>query len=90
MAGKSEIFSSKHEKTAKGGIGPVSLIDQFNSFYPMEIIATKEEVDKIVQKNSGSDYLLFPEARENSIRMTSDIPYKWISDGITNLFQGRH
>jgi hypothetical protein len=64
-------------------------VDQFNSFYPMEIIATREEVDKIIQKNPGSEYLLFPENRENSIKMTTDIPFKWINNGITNSFSGK-
>jgi hypothetical protein len=63
-------------------------IDPFNSFYPMEIIATKNEVEDLIKKNPA-DYLLFPEKRENSIRMTSDIPLKWIQDGAANQITGR-
>lgn len=63
-------------------------IDPFNSFYPMEIIATKNEVEDLIKKNPA-DYLLFPEKRENSIRMTSDIPLKWIQDGVANQITGR-
>ena len=61
-------------------------INLFNSFYPMEIIATANEVAKLIQKNKNADYLLFPETRDNSIRMTTDIPLKWIQDGVTNSF----
>ena len=86
---KAKASAANLTKLPKAELVRFQSIDQFNSFYPMEIIATSEEVDKIVQKNSGSDYLLFPEARENSIRMTSDIPYKWINDGITNSFSGK-
>ncbi len=64
-------------------------IDPFNSFYPMEIIATQNEVYLLTKKHPSSEYLLFPEKRENSIRMTSDIPLKWIQDGVTNEFFGK-
>ena len=57
------------------------LFDEFNSFYPMEVIATSEEVNQIVSQNSDKSYLLFPEDRSNPIRMTDDLPYKWIKDG---------
>ena len=63
-------------------------IDEFNSFYPMEIIATRKETDNLIQNNINSAYLLFPESRENSIRMASDIPLKWVNDGVTNKFSG--
>jgi hypothetical protein len=94
-------FVSKAEKTwltrAKTAAGNFSgitgaklvqfqSINQFNSFYPMEIIATANEVATLISKNKNADYLLFPEKRENSIRMTSDIPLKWIQDGVTNSF----
>ncbi len=64
-------------------------IDPFNSFYPMEVIATREEVNRLIKNNKESDYYLFPEIRENSIKMTTDIPLKWIQDGISNKFSGR-
>jgi hypothetical protein len=64
-------------------------IDKFNTFFPMELIATVEEVANLIKNNSGSDYLVFPESRENSIRMTNDIPIKWIHDGVTNTFSGK-
>lgn len=64
-------------------------IDPFNSFYPMEIIATQNEVEWLTEKHPVLEYFLFPEKRENSIRMTSDIPLKWIKDGVTNEFSGK-
>lgn len=56
-------------------------IDSFNSFYPMEIIATADEVQKLLQKHPTSKFLLFSESRSNPIKMTTDIPAKWILDG---------
>ena len=70
--------------TSKAFLVQFQSIDPFNSFYPMEIIATKSEVDDLLQQHPDSDYLLFPEDRENSIRMTNDLPYKWIVDGVNS------
>lgn len=63
-------------------------IDSLNSFYPMEVIATRDEVRQIVEANSSLGYLLFPEDRSNPIKMTKDLPYKWIRDGVRNRFSG--
>ena len=54
--------------------------DQFNSFSPMEVIATKSEVNELVNRYPANKYLLFPESRFNSIRMTDYIPLKWIKE----------
>ena len=63
-------------------------IDAFNTFYPMEVIATKNETDSLIQKNKPSAYLIFPEDRLHSIRMTNDIPRRWIESGSKNIFEG--
>ncbi|MCD4768640.1 MAG: DUF6067 family protein, partial [Bacteroidales bacterium] len=55
--------------------------DQFNSFYPMEIIATREEVLNMLSSYPQHSYLLFPESRFNSIRMKKYLPQKWIGNG---------
>ena len=64
-------------------------IDDFNSFYPMELIATKSEVNNLVKKNPTEPYLTFTEHRENPIRMTTDLPAKWIGDGAGKGFSGK-
>lgn len=56
-------------------------IDAFNSFYPMEVIATKNETDALISKHTGEKLLIFPEDRLNSIRMTKDLPQRWIERG---------
>lgn len=63
-------------------------IDDFNSFYPMEVIATESEVDHLLKVNKKAQYLLFPEDRKNPIRMTTDLPAKWILDGPRSAFGG--
>jgi hypothetical protein len=56
----------------------IQAIDEFNSFYPMEIIATPEEIRGLLAANSGKKFLLFPEDRRYPIRMTDDLPQKWV------------
>lgn len=86
---KANIAGKNMEKLPKAKLVQFQSIDQFNSLYPMELIATKEEVDELILKNPGADYLLFPEHRENPIRMKHNIPLKWIQDGVTNQFTGK-
>ncbi|MFC1731593.1 glycoside hydrolase domain-containing protein [candidate division KSB1 bacterium] len=66
----------------------IQSIDEFNSFSPMEIIATANEVQGLIDRQAGNAFLLFPEDRSNPIRMTDDLPYKWIREGVKNTFKG--
>ena len=50
---KAKSSAANLSKLPKAELVQFQSIDQFNSFYPMEIIATREEVDKIVQENPG-------------------------------------
>ncbi len=51
--------------------------NDFNSFYPMEVPATDNEVDKLVSENKGKDFLLFFEDRKHPIKMAEKIPMHW-------------
>ncbi len=59
----------------------------FDSFYPMEVVATDAEVKRFLEKNP-QPYLLFPEDRRNPIRMFDDLPLKWVRSGPSLQFQG--
>ena len=63
-------------------------IDAFNSFYPMEVIATPEEVEAFVQAQVDRPFLLFPEDRTRSIRMRRDLPLHWVRRGLSDGFEG--
>ncbi|HEY4335204.1 MAG TPA: glycoside hydrolase domain-containing protein [Puia sp.] len=56
-------------------------IDTFNTFYPMEVIATATETSALKAKHPGAAFLLFPEDREHPIRMQKDVPLRWIRQG---------
>ena len=61
-------------------------INTFNSFNPMEIIATKKETGQIIEQNKNQQFLIFPEDRLHSIRMKTDLPERWIENGNKTLF----
>jgi len=54
-------------------------IDDFNSFFPMEIISTREESVNYF-KLFNKDYYLFPEYRDFPIKMKNYLPKRWTYD----------
>ena len=66
----------------------IQAINAFNSFYPMEVTATVKETASLISKSNRSDFLVFPEDRMYPIKMTSQLPYRWIQKGIQSSFTG--
>ncbi len=62
--------------------------NDFNRFDPMEVIATEEEIRNLLAQYSSRTYLTFPEERQFPIRMTEDLPLRWIERGPTTEFRG--
>lgn len=62
-------------------------IDALNSFYPMEVIATKKEVNRLI-KSSPSNwvFLTFPERRDYVIKMQHQLPLRFIQNQIQASF----
>ena len=65
----------------------IQAIDEFNSFYPMEVIATSDEVKALLSKQAELSYLLFPEDRKYPVRMVNDLPLRWIKAGPQKTFR---
>jgi hypothetical protein len=61
---------------------------EFDSFYPMEVIATEKEKKELITSHQNEKFLLFPEDRKYPIRMLDNIPQKWILDPQQELFAG--
>lgn len=59
----------------------------FDSFYPMEVIATQVEQEEFINSTS-SNYIAIAEDRRFPIKMRNHLPLKWIKEGITNQFEG--
>ena len=67
----------------------IQSVDEFSSFHPMEVIATAAETETLLEAHPGAPYLLFPEDRRFSIRMTGDLPHRWIVAGPGGTVRGR-
>ncbi len=83
-----EWLSKINEKVPEATVAEIQSIDAFNSFYPMEVIATQSETDSLVQKNNNASFLVFPEDRIHPIRMRNDLPQRWIETGNQHSFSG--
>jgi hypothetical protein len=53
--------------------------DTLDSFYPMQVIATRAEADGILARSPSAPYLVFPEDRTHPIVMTRDLPLRWVA-----------
>jgi len=60
----------------------------FHRFDPMEIIATEEETRALGAANLDQPLLMFPEGRLFPIRMTRDLPLRWIERGPGGAVEG--
>ena len=66
----------------------IQAISDFHRFDPMEIIATRDEVKALLAQHAGRAYLVFPEDRRHPIRMSGDIPKRWIDKGLSDVLTG--
>ncbi|MBM3242665.1 hypothetical protein FJZ31_40915 [Candidatus Poribacteria bacterium] len=66
----------------------IQAIDEFHRFDPMEVIATEAETQELLVSHQGSAYLLFPEDRAFPIRMSHDLPARWMEKGPSKIFKG--
>lgn len=85
---KHKLSGSKMPSLPPARLVQYQAIDAFNSFYPMEIIATAAEKAALLKAHPEGKYILFPEDRRYPIRMTTDIPAKWAADTPHDTFEG--
>lgn len=83
-----KLTGSKVPSLPKAVVEQYQAINPLNSFYPMEVIATRKEKDALLRERPNEQYVLFTEGRRFPIRMTTDIPYKWIEDNRHDSFSG--
>ena len=53
---------------------------------PMEVISTADETARLAAMYPDAPYMIFPEDRAHPIRMTSDLPLRWIEAGPSLAF----
>lgn len=85
---RNRLNSAKTPKLPAASLVQYQSVDEFNSFYPMEVIATAAETESIAASDPDAAYILFTEDRRYPIRMTSDLPYRWVADGAHDSFAG--
>ena len=56
-------------------------INDFHRFDPMELVASPAERAALVNARGNPPYLLFPEDRRYPIRMTDELPLRWVKAG---------
>jgi hypothetical protein len=78
----------KRSQFPQATLREIQAVDAFNSFFPMEVIATQAEMQSLLSEHPEAAFLLFPEDRGHPIRMTMDIPLKWIKSGPEASFSG--
>ena len=69
------------KKVSEAEVVAAQSIDDFHSFFPMEIIATKKELKSFI-KAYPEKFYLFPEFRDNPVRMRRHLPFHWIKRGL--------
>jgi len=57
----------------------------FDSFYPMEVVATQDERVGIEYRGRYRPFLLFPESRRHPIRMVDALPQHWAVRSLDEL-----
>jgi len=60
----------------------------FDSFYPMEVVATRQETAALLATYQDEPCLLFAEDRRYPIRITEDLPKRWVDAGPGKAFCG--
>lgn len=81
------IDNQKENGIARASVKEIQSRTEFHSFYPMEVVAIKDEVTDFLIKNKG-DYLIFPEDRTFPIRMSDALPLRWIQRKPAEDFYG--
>jgi hypothetical protein len=78
----------RETKLPKAVLVKLQSVNELNSFYPMEIMATSEEVKKLLADNQMREYIVFTEDRKYPVRSNYHIPYKWILNDNISMFRG--
>lgn len=79
--------SHKFQGVTRGTISEIQARTEFNSFYPMEVVATREETSAYIKKYPG-DYLVIPEDRSFPVKMLDALPLRWMQRAPGGSFTG--
>ncbi|MHC4985031.1 MAG: glycoside hydrolase domain-containing protein, partial [Planctomycetota bacterium] len=77
------------DKLPTAEVVAIEAINDFHRFDPMEVIATADETAALLAAHANRPYLIFPEDRAHPIRMTDELPKRWIDAGPSETFAGQ-
>lgn len=81
--------AAKQRRRVEATVLRVESRTEFDSFYPMEIAATADEVAAYADQNGNRPFLVFTEDRSLPVRMRHNIPVKWLSVVQGAPFEGK-
>jgi len=87
--GRKKLAEGKWKSLPRAKVAAFEARRAFDRMDPMEVIATGDEVKKCLADHAGEPMLLFAEDRKFPIRMTDDLPLRWVRRGPTPEFRGR-
>lgn len=82
-------YSGQFDKLPHAELVSFQSRKEFNSFYPMEVCATKAETEALKNRFATRPFVIFPEDRAHDIRMTNRLPLRWIERGPASEFIGQ-
>lgn len=85
-AATKDTWPSSTNKAIPVKVQEIQSVNAINSNYPMEVIATAKETSDLIKQHPDKSYFVFPEDRLNPIKMTADLPQRWILKGLKNSF----
>jgi hypothetical protein len=86
---ESDLVTGRWRRLPRARAHEIQSVTAFDSFWPMEVIATAAETDSLLAAHPEASMLLFGEDREHPIRMRHDLPYRWIERGAFRPLEGR-
>ena len=81
-----QLRHNRHDDLPCAELVDIQARMEFHRKDPMEVIATQQEVCQLLEEHPGEAVLIFPEDREHPIRMTGDLPARWIERGPSGEF----
>lgn len=82
------IQASDTKALASAELIDLQPIDDFHRFDPMEIIPTVDEMQQFLASYGRQPFLAFLEDRRYPIRMTKELPLRWVQQGPAQPFSG--
>jgi hypothetical protein len=72
----------------RGRTTRIQSVNDFHSFFPMEVIASRAETEGFMA-DANDDWALVPEHRDYPVRMRHFVPFHWTVRGQTSEFHGQ-